>query len=171
MLASKYWNQTQKAQCLNSDDNEGITLESLGESSPNLCESYNFKIESLWLILEKDNNKDKPNKNRKKQTFRWSVYRNPLRTRPGDDHLSRRGVLLPKTEYGNGKIDERQKKSQELQQQDNTKFVENEFANETSAYQSFLRKDKQSSSRVSHFRLSSQLPFQRMRIFKERKFN
>lgn len=30
MLASKYWNQTQKAQCLNSDDNEGITLESLG---------------------------------------------------------------------------------------------------------------------------------------------
>lgn len=31
MLASKYWNQTLKAQCLNSDDNEGITLESLGE--------------------------------------------------------------------------------------------------------------------------------------------
>ncbi|KOX78574.1 Glutamate receptor, ionotropic kainate 1 [Melipona quadrifasciata] len=30
MLASKYWNQTLKAQCLNSDDNEGITLESLG---------------------------------------------------------------------------------------------------------------------------------------------
>ncbi|CAD1477130.1 unnamed protein product [Heterotrigona itama] len=29
-LASKYWNQTLKAQCLNSDDNEGITLESLG---------------------------------------------------------------------------------------------------------------------------------------------
>ncbi|XP_012347986.1 ionotropic receptor 25a isoform X2 [Apis florea] len=30
MLASKYWNQSLKAQCLNSDDNEGITLESLG---------------------------------------------------------------------------------------------------------------------------------------------
>ncbi|XP_032670681.1 ionotropic receptor 25a [Odontomachus brunneus] len=29
-LASKYWNQTLKAQCPNSDDNEGITLESLG---------------------------------------------------------------------------------------------------------------------------------------------
>lgn len=31
MLASKYWNQSLKAQCQNSDDNEGITLESLGE--------------------------------------------------------------------------------------------------------------------------------------------
>lgn len=31
MLASKYWNQTLKAQCPNSDDNEGITLESLGQ--------------------------------------------------------------------------------------------------------------------------------------------
>ncbi|XP_024225398.1 ionotropic receptor 25a isoform X2 [Bombus impatiens] len=30
MLASKYWNQSLKAQCQNSDDNEGITLESLG---------------------------------------------------------------------------------------------------------------------------------------------
>nr|XP_003700444.1 PREDICTED: glutamate receptor ionotropic, kainate 2 [Megachile rotundata] len=29
-LASKYWNQSLKAQCMNSDDNEGITLESLG---------------------------------------------------------------------------------------------------------------------------------------------
>ncbi|CAK9815491.1 Ionotropic receptor 25a [Anthophora quadrimaculata] len=29
-LAAKYWNQTLKAQCLSSDDNEGITLESLG---------------------------------------------------------------------------------------------------------------------------------------------
>lgn len=29
-LAAKYWNQTLKAQCPNSDDNEGITLESLG---------------------------------------------------------------------------------------------------------------------------------------------
>lgn len=29
-LASKYWNQSLKAQCPNSDDNEGITLESLG---------------------------------------------------------------------------------------------------------------------------------------------
>jgi len=30
-LASKYWNQSLKAQCPNFDDNEGITLESLGE--------------------------------------------------------------------------------------------------------------------------------------------
>lgn len=54
MLASKYWNQTQKAQCLNSDDNEGITLESLGELiywSPTII---NFKIENFWFIL--DNN-------------------------------------------------------------------------------------------------------------------
>nr|XP_033332474.1 ionotropic receptor 25a [Megalopta genalis] len=29
-LTSKYWNQSLKAQCLDSDDNEGITLESLG---------------------------------------------------------------------------------------------------------------------------------------------
>ncbi|XP_017892674.1 ionotropic receptor 25a [Ceratina calcarata] len=29
-LAAKYWNQTLRAQCVNSDDNEGITLESLG---------------------------------------------------------------------------------------------------------------------------------------------
>ncbi|XP_025995684.2 LOW QUALITY PROTEIN: glutamate receptor 4 [Solenopsis invicta] len=29
-LAAKYWNQTLKSQCPNSDDNEGITLESLG---------------------------------------------------------------------------------------------------------------------------------------------
>ncbi|EZA57395.1 ObirIr8a [Ooceraea biroi] len=29
-LAAKYWNQSLKAQCPNSDDNEGITLESLG---------------------------------------------------------------------------------------------------------------------------------------------
>ncbi|XP_046146027.1 ionotropic receptor 25a isoform X1 [Osmia bicornis bicornis] len=29
-LSSKYWNQSLKAQCMNSDDNEGITLESLG---------------------------------------------------------------------------------------------------------------------------------------------
>lgn len=48
MLASKYWNQSQKAQCLNSDDNEGITLESLGELSVGLCESeYNFEIENF----------------------------------------------------------------------------------------------------------------------------
>lgn len=31
-LAAKYWNQTLKAQCPNSDENEGITLESLGSS-------------------------------------------------------------------------------------------------------------------------------------------
>lgn len=30
MLAAKYWNQTLKTQCPNSDENEGITLESLG---------------------------------------------------------------------------------------------------------------------------------------------
>jgi len=30
-LAAQYWNQSLKAQCPNSDDNEGITLESLGE--------------------------------------------------------------------------------------------------------------------------------------------
>lgn len=51
MLASKYWNQTQKAQCLNSDDNEGITLESLGEL---ISTTINFKIENFWFIL--DNN-------------------------------------------------------------------------------------------------------------------
>lgn len=29
-LAARYWNQSLKSQCPNSDDNEGITLESLG---------------------------------------------------------------------------------------------------------------------------------------------
>lgn len=105
----------------------------------------------------------------KTKIFRWSIYRYPLWTRPGDDHLSRRGILLPETEHGNGEIDEGQEKKS--QEQDNTKFDENESADETSSYQSILRKDEQSSSRVSHFRLSSQSPFQRMRIYEERKFN
>lgn len=167
MLASKYWNQSLKAQCLNSDDNEGITLESLGELS--LISPDRASKLKIYEIHFRNVEKFKPNKNGKRQIFRWSIYRDPVRTRPGDDHLSRRSILLPKTEYG-GKIDEGKKKSEELEQQDNTKFNENEFANETSSYQSFLRKDQQSSSRVSHFRLPSQPPFQRMRVFKERKF-
>lgn len=47
-LASKYWNQSLKAQCPNSDDNEGITLESLGE----LFRFFHFsqlKLLLTWL--------------------------------------------------------------------------------------------------------------------------
>lgn len=40
-LTSKYWNQSLKAQCLDSDDNEGITLESLGKGFIRLMKFIN----------------------------------------------------------------------------------------------------------------------------------
>ncbi|OAD59386.1 Glutamate receptor, ionotropic kainate 2, partial [Eufriesea mexicana] len=72
LLASKYWNQTLKAQCVNSDDNEGITLESLGGVF--IATLFGLALAMITLAGElfyyrKRNNQDKKKGKKKPKTI------------------------------------------------------------------------------------------------------